>query len=140
MVQIHPTSLSDSPRGKAVISAPHGSVVVAGGLLQLQCTPPRDQGYPAPGWYKWTIPEYYIGSRNTTSSRWEMQTSSVTQSANYSCVVGNTVGGSEPSRSIQVIVEGISLHAIHVLFIIIINVFFGQKVHIYIYIYIHKYK
>ena len=77
-----------------------------GALVRLQCDPPEDNGYPAVTWYEWTVLGGQTDRFNTSSNKWEDRTLSVTQSANYSCRVGNRVGASEFSRWLEVTVQG----------------------------------
>ena len=120
------TPFSDSPRGEAVISAPHGAVIVAGQPLQLHCEPPSDPGHPEIGWYEWRRQLDDLVRVNTTLPIWQMETDSVTQSDNYSCVAGNSIGASATSSWLQVLVEGISLHVMQATFsALLLTLFFG---------------
>jgi len=82
---------------------------MAGAPLRLQCDPPEDSGHPAVTWYEWTVLGGQTDRFNTSSNKWENRTHSVTQSANYSCRVGNRVGASKFSRWLKVTVQGRSL-------------------------------
>ena len=101
-----PASLPDAPRGQAVIRVPYGTVVVAGAPIRLQCDPPEDSGHPAATWYEWSVRGGQTDRLNRSSNKWLQRTHSVTQSANYSCRVGNRVGASKFSRWLEVTVQG----------------------------------
>ena len=77
-----------------------------GALVRVKCEPPEDSGHPAVTWYEWTVPGGQSDRVNTPNNIWEHQTHSVTQSASYSCRVGNRVGASEFSRWLEVTVQG----------------------------------